>query len=60
MKILQLTGISQLRIGIGGELLWIRWWTLGFLSHELVTGKNSLISKNITMANLFIIYLYFI
>jgi hypothetical protein len=26
-------GFDWLRIGTGGELLWMRWWTFGFLRH---------------------------
>jgi hypothetical protein len=26
-------GFSWLRMGTGGGLLWVRWWTLGFLCH---------------------------
>jgi hypothetical protein len=29
------SGISWLRIGTGGGLLWIRRWTLGFWCHEV-------------------------
>jgi hypothetical protein len=26
-------GSSWLGTGTGGELLWVRWWTFGFLRH---------------------------
>jgi hypothetical protein len=26
-------GFDCLRTGTGGGLLWVRWWTLGFLRH---------------------------
>jgi hypothetical protein len=26
-------GFDWLRTGIGGGLLWVRWWTFGFLRH---------------------------
>jgi hypothetical protein len=26
-------GFDWLRMGTGGKLLWVRWWTLGFLRH---------------------------
>jgi hypothetical protein len=28
-----LIGFDCLRTGIGGGLLWVRWWTFGFLRH---------------------------
>jgi hypothetical protein len=28
-------GFDWLRRGIFGEMLWIRWWTFGFLRHEI-------------------------
>jgi hypothetical protein len=28
-------GFDWLRIGTGGELLWMRWWTFGFLRHRI-------------------------
>jgi hypothetical protein len=27
------SGFTWLRIGTGGGLLWVRWWTFGFWSH---------------------------
>jgi hypothetical protein len=30
-------GFDWLRIGTCGGLLWVRWWTFGFLCHELVS-----------------------
>jgi hypothetical protein len=29
-------GLDWLRIGTGGELLWMPWWTFGFLRHGVV------------------------
>jgi hypothetical protein len=28
-------GLDWFRIGNGGELLWMRWWTFRFLRHEV-------------------------
>jgi hypothetical protein len=28
-------GFDWLRIGTGGGLLWVRWWTFGFLRHGI-------------------------
>jgi hypothetical protein len=29
------SGFNWLRIGTGGGLLWLRWWTFGFWRHEI-------------------------
>jgi hypothetical protein len=30
------TGFDWLRIGTGGRLYWVRWWTFGFLRHGVI------------------------
>jgi hypothetical protein len=34
-------GFDWLRIGTGGGLLWVRWWTFGFLRHRVSLSKSS-------------------
>jgi hypothetical protein len=34
------TGFDWLRTGIGGGLLWVRWWTFGFLRHGVSFYRN--------------------
>jgi hypothetical protein len=38
------TGLVWLRIGTGGELLWIRYWTFGF--HEMLGKLSSGLSSS--------------
>jgi hypothetical protein len=39
-------GFDWLRIGTGGGLLWVRWWTFGFLRHEVSYGCNKTPRRN--------------
>jgi hypothetical protein len=33
-------GFNCLRTGTGGGLLWVRWWTFGFLRHGVIYSRN--------------------